>query len=373
VARNSSVTIRRAHLRVHHHVRSATKRVHRSVNAATHECVRHVGIAMTLSKNRAMGVFLGSAIVVYSTVFFISRSALAAARPGVIGLAALADLTITVPVLFYLLVVRRGYSSWMALVPVTFAGARAAGFLLSSGEQAYLPALRWLGIPLELWIVAQIVHRFRRIERGGDVLARIRLAASAMIPYRRLGEIVADEIAVFYYALFSWRARPDTKPGWKAFEYSEASGWGNFSTLLAIAVVCEGVPVHLLLKQWSATAAWIMTALDVYALMWLIAIGRAAKLRPILVSGEMVLLRIGLIWEVKIARDRIVACRRSSVPVPRRKDPGYLSTVVMNQPQWVIELSEPVVAKGLYGRRRTVTRIGVAVDEPARFGSVFAK
>jgi hypothetical protein len=320
-----------------------------------------------------MWVFLGSAIVVYSAVFFISRSALAAARPGVIGLAALADLTITVPVLFYFLVVRRGYSSWMALVPVTFAGARAAGFLLSSGEQANLPALRWLGIPLELWIVAQLVRRFRRIERGGDVLARIRSAVSTLIPYRRLGEIVADEIAVFYYAFCSWRARPDTKPGWQAFQYSEASGWGMSSTLLAIAIVCEGVPVHLLLQQWSATAAWIMTALDLYALIWLIAIGRAARLRPILVGPETIHLRIGLMWEVKVPRDRIVTCRRAGVPAPRRKEAGYLSMVVLNEAQWVLELNEPVVAEGLYGRRRTVTRIGVAVDEPARFGSVFAK
>jgi hypothetical protein len=327
---------------------------------------------LTLAKNKTIWIFLASAITVYSAVFFISRSPLAASRPGVIGLAALADLTITVPVLFYFMVVRRGYLSWVALIPVAFAGARAAGFLLTTGEQAYLPALGWLGIPLELWIIAQVVRGFRRIERGGDVPARIRSTISAVIPYRRLGEIVADEIAVFYYALFSWRARPDTRPGWRAFQYSEASGWGMFSTLLAIAVVFESVPVHLLLQQWSAKAAWIMTALDLYALMWLIAIGRAARLRPILVSGEMVLLRIGLMWEIEIPHDRIVGCRRAE-PGPRRKAPGYLSTVVMNKPQWVVELSEPVVAKGLYGRRRTVTRIGVAVDDPGRFGAEFGK
>jgi hypothetical protein len=328
---------------------------------------------MTLTRDKTVWVFLACAMTVYSAVFLISRSYVAASRPGVIGLASLADLMITVPVLFYFLIVRRGYSSWMALIPVTFAGARAAGFLLTSGEQAYLPAVRWLGIPLELWIVAQIVRRFRRIERGGDVLSRIRTAASTLIPYQRLGEIVADEIAVFYYAFCSWRARPDARSNWQAFGYSEASGWGMFSTLLAIAVVVEGVPVHLLLQQWSGTAAWIMTALDFYALMWLIAIGRAARLRLILVSGETVLLRMGLMWEIEIPRELIVSCRRSGWPAKGRKQAGYLSTVVMNEPQWVIELSEPVIAKGLYGRLRMVTRIGIAVNEPGRFGAEFEK
>src|ERR1022692_2393109 len=76
-----------------------------------------------------------------------------ALHAGAIGLGAACDLTITVPVLYYLLLVRPGHSSWMALVAVTLAGARAAGFLLSAAEQTYLPPLRWLGVPLEIWVV----------------------------------------------------------------------------------------------------------------------------------------------------------------------------------------------------------------------------
>jgi hypothetical protein len=42
--------------------------------------------------------------------------------------------------------------------------------------------------------------------------------------------------------------------------------------------------------------------------------------------------------------------------------------VVMNEPQWLIELKEPVVAVGPLGVRKTVTRVAVAVDDREGFG-----
>lgn len=142
-----------------------------------------------------------------------------------------------------------------------------------------------------------------------------------------------------------------------------------FATIVAVGLLCEGLPAHLLLQRWSHLGAWVLTALDLYRLLWLIAIARSVSLRPILVGDRAVLLRAGFIWEVELARENIVACRRLSGNEPARKRPGYVSLVVMNQPQWIVELTEPVVARGLYGRNRKVTRIGVAVDDFAEFGA----
>jgi len=155
----------------------------------------------------------------------------------------------------------------------------------------------------------------------------------------------------------------------KAFPLAQASGYGMLTMLLTIAVVCEGIPMHLLLHNWSPVAAWIFTGLGIYGFVWVLALGRSLGRRPVLVGQESVLLQVGFLWRVEFRRDQISSVRRFA-PAYRapRKTPGYLSLVVMNEPQWLIELKEPVVAVGPLGVRKTVTRVAVAVDDREGFG-----
>jgi hypothetical protein len=142
---------------------------------------------------------------------------------------------------------------------------------------------------------------------------------------------------------------------------------------LAIAVVFEAFPVHLLLRHWSPLAAWICTGLDAYGLLWLVAMARAANLRPILVGADRILVRIGLIWEAEFTRQSIASCRRISGAPPPRKSNGYLRAAVLNDPEWLIQFREPVMVQGLFGTRRAITRIGLAVDDPAAFAAAMQK
>jgi hypothetical protein len=317
---------------------------------------------MVLARKQTTWLFVALAATVYGAVFFVTRAHTAALHAGAIGLGAACDLTITVPVLYYLLLVRPGHSSWMALVAVTLAGARAAGFLLSAAEQTYLPPLRWLGVPLEIWVVVTVARRLRRPAAGGDTVTRIREAAVAVFRYGWAAELVATEVAVFYYALFAWRARPQSAPGYRSFGLAEASGYGMFSILLMMAVAVEGVPLHLLLRSWSHAGAWIFTGAGIYGFVWMVALYRSLALRPVLVGRETVLLQVGFLWRAEFRRDQIRGVRRYSAA-----DTGYLSLVVINEPQWLIELHEPVVVCGPFGRRKAVTRIGVAVDDGDAF------
>ena len=320
---------------------------------------------VTLSARQSGAVFVILAAVVYTAVFAVTHSSLAAVHPGRVGVAAMCDLLITVPFLYYLLIVRRGRSSWMALFAVSLAGARAASLLLPAAQQANLPGLRWLGVPFELWVITAVIRRLRRMDRSEDAATRIHTAVRTVVRNRWLAEIVAAEIEVFYLALFSWRAQPQTRPGYRVFPCGESSGYFTFALFLAIALVFEGVPMHLLLHRWSAATAWIATGLDVYALLWIVALVRSLQLRPILVGADSIVCQAGLAWHVEIARDNIKAIHRVTGDGPPRKEPGYLRLVVINPPQWLIELHNPVTAQGMYGRRRTVSLIGLAVDDGA--------
>ena len=279
------------------------------------------------------------------------------------------DLMITVPFLYYLIVVRRGYSSPVATAAVFAAGARAAFLLLPAVEQPFLAPARWAGIPIEIWLITAILRKLRKMGPGADAVERIHEAAKALFRHERIAELVAGEIEVFYYALFAWRAKPQARAEHRPFTYGDASGYITLSLLLALALVFEGVPLHLLLHRWSPPAAWNGTAMGFYGLIWVAALARSLRLRPVLVGDGSVVLQIGILWRIEIPRKNIKSCRRILGQPPDRRHPGYLPLAVMNEPQWLIELHEPAIARGLYGRRRMVTSIGLAVDDPDAFGA----
>lgn len=178
---------------------------------------------------------------------------------------------------------------------------------------------------------------------------------------------------VFYYALFSWRAHPAIAPGYEAFPYAEASGYGVMATLLMIILLAEGIPTHwLILRSRHPEAAFFATAFTIYALLWAIALARSVRLNPILVGEESILLRAGFLWQIEIARDNIAALRRLTGAQPNHRQPGYLRLVSINDPQFIVDLIRPVTARGPFGIKRTVSHIVIAVDQPDAFAAALA-
>lgn len=238
--------------------------------------------------------------------------------------------------------------------------------------------LEWLAIPLELALVLYVGRRVVLARRhqalhGGsgraaaDLLERLRAILSEALPFPRLGEVVADEMATLYYGLFSWWRREE-EPGPDVFSYHRKSGYG--AVLGALLMVCafEALGVHFLLQRWSPAAAWIFTILTLYGMIWMVGDARAQRLRPILLADGVLHVRIGLRWTLPVplaAVAEVADARTVRPPLPRRA-PEYLRATVLGAPQLLLVLREPLTAQGPYGIRRTATRVGLGVDEPDR-------
>jgi hypothetical protein len=304
---------------------------------------------MTLDKRRSHLLFGASAAVIYTAIFLIALTP----RAALVNAAATLDLTVTVSAVFYFLLVRRGYAGWLTLATVALAGLRTSAFLFPAA-----PQMKWLAAPLELLLIANVIRIVRRLP-DGDALTRIRTATGAIIRNRRIARIVSAEIAVFYYALCSWRTRPES-----GFSSAKTSGYSLLGTLMIFGVVFEGIPLHLIVMRYSATIAWTLTALDLYGLLWATAILRANDLRATQIDGEYLRLRIGLIWELDIPLRAIASIR----PFTSTDKPG-LKAVFLNTPQMLIEFAQPIEAVGLYGNRRSIGSVALSVDRPEQFAA----
>ncbi|WBO84526.1 hypothetical protein [Hymenobacter yonginensis] len=283
------------------------------------------------------------------------------------------DLLVGIPLLFYGLVVRR-YRLPATTVGAVFSAMLAVGFwLVPAGQQQYLQWGRHLLVLPEGLAVVMMAVNIRRLLRAyihatqysADIVENLHAAFTAV--FRRAWAPLVSELAMFRYALLSWRARPEVGPGQQAFSTSRESGFrALLLTVMGVSVV-EMVVAHLLLSRWNATAALVALLLSAYTLLFLLAHLRAVPLRPVLLDGRRLIVRTGFMWRLEVPAEAVLRLQLlSDTPAPRRHLLN-LAKPLLTAPNVLLTFSQPVAVAGLYGLRRTVWQVALYVDDRAAF------
>lgn len=158
----------------------------------------------------------------------------------------------------------------------------------------------------ELSLTGFVAVRVRRfIRRRGAIGAEdpvhvLQAVLAPVIPIPMIASLFAVELGVWYYALFSWRAKPHVPSGAMSFSIHRRGTQADLLFVLAIATLVEVLPIHLLLSHWNAMAAWIITGLSLYGAVWLIGIARSIELRPLIIGADYLHLRYGLLFRLQI-------------------------------------------------------------------------
>ncbi|HKP76120.1 MAG TPA: hypothetical protein VJT67_11300 [Longimicrobiaceae bacterium] len=312
------------------------------------------------------------ALGIYATLFTLAASPMFTRAPEMGTFGITFDLLVTVPAAFWLVVMRPLRLPWYAILPVVIASGYAGALVLPPEHRGLLHAARFLIAPAEVWLVGFGAVRAWRLLRSGthprrDVPEAMRAALGEIVRYPAVAEAVAAEVALFWFALLSWRAKPALAPGEVAFTQHRKSGLGGMIGALSFACAVEAVGVHLFTaSQWGPRVAWVLTILSVYGVIWLVGIGRSVVLRPTTVAPDGLRVRMGMLHEALVPFDAIARVTPVPAAPAHRRAPGYLHAALFAAPRLLIELERPVDARGLYGtRKRNLTRIGLLVDDPA--------
>ncbi len=277
------------------------------------------------------------------------------------------DLLITIPVAYYFLVVRSGAHSMPTIAPVFVLSMLRASFLIPMAGNLKT----FIGVVCEVALIGFVAMRVYGTIRTRsrpqedtlqphDVTDMLYRGVSELIPIPAMARILASELAVFYYAFFSWRSRPVSG----GFSMHKESGIAALFGLLAGVSVVEAALVHLVVQRWSVTVAWILTAASIYGAVLLTGLARAFIVRSTILTPDTVELRCGLLWKISVPRTAISAFTVAAGP---QHPANYVSLAKLADPQYILELQESVIAEGLYGRSRKVTRIGMAMDDSRKF------
>ena len=289
------------------------------------------------------------------------------------GIALPLDFMVGIPLGFYLLVVRPRRLTLLSVIPVIWIGYALSVLALGSPNAGILPALLSALIPVELAVAVReclkITRTFKAAKtESSDPMVWFRETMLYLVRKDVAAHMTAAELSVWYYALLSWRKKPYVLPGERAFSYHNAGGYMNMMLGLALAFPVEIVAVHLLVSQWSVPAAIVVTALSVYAAIWLVGDARARMLRPIAVGEGSVRLECGIQMEAVIPASHIEMVVLSDSEIGHIEESDRLNYGAFYRPDVWLAMRSPVEVRTLLGTKH-VRAVGVSVDDPKAFAA----
>jgi hypothetical protein len=137
---------------------------------------------------------------------------------------------------------------------------------------------------------------------------------------------------------------------------------------IGLALVVEGVVLHLWIAPRSPFWAWAITALNAATLVWLWRDYQARSRAELALGADEVVVALGNQLRCRFPRSAIVnadVATWRSVPDPAMAR-DFVNCAKPLEPNVLIVLREPVEARLPFGIRKRVTRLGLRVAEPAQ-------
>lgn len=293
-------------------------------------------------------------------------------NPDLLSFAVTFDLTVGIPLAYYLIISRKLKVTPASTLVVFLACTGLAGLILPVAHQNYLRLVEKALILTECGLLVYGVVQLRKIVRAyhaaargrADFLLNLREALAGIIGVPAVLGIVVNEISTVRYGLLFWLGGKEVLPEQQSFTTHRDSGYVAVWVVLLFVLVLETAGLHFLLLKWSPVAAYVSTGLSIYSVVFFVADLASMAKRPIVFHDDALLFRIGIRWNAAIARENI----KRLTPIrdfDKAKEKDTLLCAPANVPNLLLELRDPVTVTGFFGIRRQTQRIAFHADDPA--------
>lgn len=154
-------------------------------------------------------------------------------------------------------------------------------------------------------------------------------------------------------------------------EAGYAGGDNELAVALALTpvVLAETAAVHLLLPDNLGVVKIALLLLSLYGLLWLVSWAVGMRAFPHRVVGGELRARLGPLYEARVPLDAITATEVLPEVVGRRTElvlaDGRAAMAVSGRVALHFEMTRPVTVNRPFGEPVRVTRLSIAVDDPA--------
>ncbi len=307
------------------------------------------------------------------------------------------DFIFTIPIIHYL-IIRKTKISNLTAITLMIAGLFLGLYFLPKENQNYLELFKTYFFPvIEIAILSVVIWKIRKTIKSYktlkstyqinnqenettssfDFFTVLKNSCDEVLP-KLPASLLSTEIAVIYYSILNWKKNKINPL--KEFTYHKNSGTVGLLGALVFIVIVETIAIHLLLAQWSVTAAWILSFLSIYTGFQLLAFAKSFSRRPILIENDILYLRYGIMSETEIEIKNIKSIEISEKPLKELiemegvKDKKQQKLYQKLSPlgdleahNIIIYLHTKNILTGIYGIKKEFEVLGFHVDEKNNF------
>ncbi len=322
---------------------------------------------------------LGLPSVVFICCILIVLSPIYKTHKDLLSVAVILDLIISAPLLYYIAIYNTTASK-KTVTRVFMIGLLLGGFIIGNNETIFLISIKhWIAPLIEIWVVYSIITTYNNAKKTAlsagitsiDFLPFCREILNNITGSKKMGNIIASEIAVLYYA-FSFKKSVAIDNEIR-FSYHKKNGiLLVLGTVLSLFVI-ETAGMHFVFGIWSKTVAWVLTLFSAYSCLQLFAHMRSIIARPIHFGENFLELHNGLVGDAIIPYAQIENFELS------KKEPiqGSIQKLVLLKGieghNCIIHLSETITITRMFGIEKKCNKILFNCDQPKLFEETLKK
>ena len=320
-------------------------------------------------------IALGIPFIIFLSCFFITLTTKFKANNELLSNAILIDILVVAP-LIYFLAIRKSNVPKLTVSRIFIAGLLVAGFILNAHTNPFLQIIKtWVSPLIEAVVILFIVSKFYTANKKAkeadtkkpDFLMHCRAIMFQVTGNEKFGNIASSEVAVLYYAFIGGKDKTiDDETKFTA--YKENGVTIVLWVILSIFLI-ETTGVHFLLRLWSNTTAWVVTALSLYTCIQLYAHIKATKARPIIINKDSLEIHNGLAGDAYIMFDNIEKFELSK-KIPQGRNPVKIALLKgLENHNVVVYLKTPIQVTKILGIKKTTDTVLFYVDKSKQFSN----
>jgi hypothetical protein len=278
------------------------------------------------------------------------------------------DITITFTLTYYFFIVRKYKITPLTIIPVYIASLILAHFIIPAGNQSYLFYFKELLVIPEIGVIVFLFFKIRVVVKEfknvsfitKDFIEQLYSGINKALKNNRISAIFTTELSVIYYAVTFWKRTKEVFPKQTFISVHKKTGYSVFWFVITLMTVVETFSLHIFIGKYSKIAAWILTALSIYGVIFLIADFLAMIRRPLIITEDSIYLRCGMRWRVIIPFEKISSMQ--SIKNFKDDSKEYLNISAVKQPNALLITTELIEVKGLYGIIKLTNKIAFSID-----------
>lgn len=283
------------------------------------------------------------------------------------------DFCITVPLLYYV-AIRKSNIPLITVLSVFVLCLIFASILIPVAHQGLLSQIKFFAVPVvELGVITfvflnarSVIKQMKLTDQKVEWYDALLMSCKKVLP-DRVGTILATEISVIYYSFFVWKKK---NLGEHEFTYFYKSGVKSIIGAFIFLIIIETVAIHMVVDQWSARVAWILTALSLYTCLQVWALLKSMDQRYTYFDyeNEQLILRYGFFNQSTIPFSKIIGIEANKRTLPSDKSVVEFSPLgLLDSHNMILSLNELHSMDKVYGFKKKYQKLALYIDEKENF------